>query len=252
MGRRSYNRVGEVNYNNYGTMMTIIEYYRCDNMIVEFQDKDNTRRKCIYQQFENGSLNSPYDKTVYGIGYVGTGKYKYEKDKLAYKHWHGMLQRCYDPYFIDRHIFYKDCYVCEEWHNFQNFAEWFYENYYEIYNERMELDKDILIKGNKIYSPSNCVFVPRTINLLFIKQQNSERTYSIGVCKKNSNGGYQTYCCNGKNQIYLGTLNTERKAWLMYKINKELVIQSIAEEYKNLIPKKLYNAMYKYEVEIND
>ena len=45
---------------------------------------------------------------------------------------------------------YLDVTVCEEWHNFQNFAKWFYENYYEISGEKMRLDKDILIKGNKM------------------------------------------------------------------------------------------------------
>ena len=62
-----------------------------------------------------------------------------------------------------------DCSVYEGWHNFQNFAKWYEDNYYEIEEEQMHLDKDILVKGNKVYSPDTCVFVPETINGLFVK-----------------------------------------------------------------------------------
>ena len=37
-----------------------------------------------------------------------------------------------------------------------------------------------------------------------------------------------------------------------YKIMKETYIKQIADEYKELIPNILYNALYKYEVEITD
>ena len=67
---------------------------------------------------------------------------------------------------------YEKCSVCEEWHNYQKFLlNGFAKNYYEIAQERMEIDKDILVKNNKIYSPDTCVFVPRRINSLLIKKR---------------------------------------------------------------------------------
>ena len=84
-----------------------------------------------------------------------------------------MLRRCYDEKLHKKYPTYIDCKVCEEWLNFQNFAKWYYNNYYEIENEKICLDKDILHKGNKIYSPDNCVFVPNNINVLFVKSDKS-------------------------------------------------------------------------------
>lgn len=62
---------------------------------------------------------------------------------------------------------YADCEVCEEWMCYQNFAEWWNKNMYHIGTERMHLDKDILIKGNKVYSPDTCLIVPQSINEIF-------------------------------------------------------------------------------------
>lgn len=68
-----------------------------------------------------------------------------------------MIKRCYNQKCLLKDNTYRGCSVCDEWLNFQNFGEWYDENYYEVPNEVMDLDKDILHKGNKIYSPDNCV-----------------------------------------------------------------------------------------------
>lgn len=80
-----------------------------------------------------------------------------------------MLNRCCSGKLHKRESTYINCKVCDEWLNFQNFSEWFKNNYYEVEGQRMELDKDILNKGNKIYSPNTCIFVPHNINNLFTK-----------------------------------------------------------------------------------
>ena len=95
-----------------------------------------------------------------------------------------MLGRCYNEYNLKRRPTYKGCEVCDEWLNFQNFAEWFDNNYYTIDNEAVCLDKDILIKGNKTYSPEACVFVPITINSLFTKINKLENSYIKEVTEK--------------------------------------------------------------------
>ena len=191
-------------------------------------------------------MTNPYCKTIFNVGYLGQGEYK-SKDKNGkhteiYRTWYNMLQRCYDPYTInkDRNLTYIDVYVCEEWHNFQNFAKWWEENYYEIPNEKINLDKDILVKGNKVYSPKTCIVVPQRINKLFCKRQNDRGTLPIGCSYsiKNSGNYYITVYCS----IYI----------TCYKNFKEKYIKEVADEYKDLIPQKLYDALYKYEVEIND
>jgi hypothetical protein len=192
--------------------------------------------------------------TIYGVGYLGEGNYNRKNDFKAYERWRAMFKRCYCKSDLERHTTYKGCIVCEEWHNFQNFADWFYKNYYEVENETMELDKDILHKDNKIYSPNTCCFVTHRINNLFTKRNKSRGELPIGVYKNRIK--YVGMCNIYKNNKYvsisLGTYSTPEQAFNEYKKFKEDYIKQVADEYKNRIPKQLYDAMYKYEVKFTD
>lgn len=262
MARKSLKeeRLGEINISNEGYKMKIIKYNEYSDILVEFQDKHKAIVRTNYNSFKNGSVKNPYHPRVFGVGYLGQGKYEpyiNGKSTKCYIIWCSMLQRCYDPYYINRYLTYKDCYVCDEWLCFQNFAKWYYENYYECNGETMHLDKDILCKGNKIYSPETCVFVPNNINQLFVKSNKSRGNYPIGVCWHKNANKFQAYCGvldkNGKNKIkYLGLYNTSKEAFLAYKTFKESYIKQVTDEYKDLISQKLYDVLYKYEVEIND
>ena len=120
----------------------------------------------------------------------------------------------------------------------------------------MCLDKDILVKHNKIYSSETCVYVPETINTLFVKRQNDRGESIIGTTPKN--GKYEAQCWlinpeTGKSKKkHLGCYDTQEKAFEVYKYYKEKNIKVVADYYKKLIPQKLYNALYSYEVEITD
>ena len=259
---RFVDRTGEDNYNTYGTLMKIVECKSAINIIVEFQDEHKEKIRTTYQHFKKGEVKNPYDKTVYGVGYLSAGKYKSRgKDgKLTsvYITWHSMIKRCYDAYYINKNPTYINCYVCEEWHNFQNFAKWYEENVYNCNNERMCLDKDILYKNNKIYSPETCIIVPHKINVLFIKCDKVRGEYPVGVAYHKPSNNLRVQCGvfeNEKTKIkHLGhfPLNRPFQAFYTYKVFKENYIKEVADEYKDLIPNKLYEALYKYEVEIND
>ena len=122
----------------------------------------------------------------------------------------------------------------------------------------MELDKDILFKGNKIYSSDNCIFVPQTINKLFIKRQNNRGESAIGTSYHKRDKKYQAYCSiinpeTGKSKFkYLGYYETELEAFEVYKYYKEKNIKEVANYYKEQIPSELYNGLYNYIVEITD
>ena len=195
-----------------------------------------------------------YEATVYGVGFMGEGPYKSKvngKSTREYNIWHSMMDRCYNEKHSDRYPTYKDCTVCEEWHNFQTFCSWFDNNFREIPGEKMALDKDILIKGNKVYGPDTCVFVPKKINSLFVKSDASRSDLPIGVQQVKS-GKYQaSVSINGKDKK-LGRFNTKEEAFEMYKKAKEQHIKDVAEQYKDRIPKSLYDAMYNYEVDMYD
>lgn len=235
--------------------MKIIVYRNAKDIDVYFSEYDWTFRHSRYETFKNGSIICPYERRFKDIGYLGEGKYKFRennKETRCYREWMKILERGYSKSWKERHLTYKDCYVCEEWHNFQNFAEWYYNNYYNINEERMEIDKDILYKNNKIYSPDTCIIVPQRINKLFTKSDRIRGDYPIGV-HKHKNGNYVAQCdFNDSRKRYLGCYSTIEEAFNAYKMEKERYIKQVANEYKSYIPKKLYDAMYEYEVEIND
>ena len=181
---------------------------------------------------------------------------KNNKTTDEYIIWHDVLRRCYDPKLHEKYSTYKDCEVEDKWLNFQHMGEWIEENYYEIPGETMCLDKDILYKGNKIYSRETCIFVPERINKLFNKRGNDRGDCPIGVTP-NSSGNCRVFCHDGYGkQTYLGTYSTKEEAFRVYRKHKEKVIKEVIDSYEGIIPEPFYSrlktAMYNYKVEIDD
>ncbi len=250
-------RKNEIRLNNFGSKMIIVNYNNKRDIDIYFPKYNWIFFHAQYHNFKNGNISCPYEPKIYNKGYLGEGRYKIrdENGKLTkcYNTWHSMLERCYAPKYHKKHPTYIGCEVCKKWLNFQNFAKWYYENYYVIEGERIDLDKDILIKGNKVYSPETCVFVPQRINELFTKRQNYRGKYPIGVMSYGNKNKFRVCCQNIFNKREnLGVYENKEEAFYVYKRFKEKVIKQIADEYKDKIPQKLYNAMYRYEVEIND
>lgn len=253
-------KLGETIINNQGVRMWIIEYNNCDNVVVEFDNKEHETATCSYYSFRTGNVKSRFYPTVYGIGFIGNETCLNEEgsdiDK-SYSVWHSMLNRCQSAKFQERQPAYKGCSICEEWHNYSNFKKWFYENYYEIEGQKVALDKDILIKGNKVYSPDTCVFVPQSINNIFRKNYHrEEKSITTGVSKVGNKyiAMLSIYYPDTKNNrvVKIGSYDNEIEAFDAYKKTKEENIKRIADYYKDKIPKKLYDVMYKYEVKITD
>ena len=248
------NKVGNKKVNSFGSEMIIVEYRRYNDIDIYFPKYNWTAKNTTYSNFNKGLIKCPYEPRTYNKGCIGEGKYLAKengKDTDVYKCWHSMLQRCYDKKVHNIRKTYEKCIVCDEWLNFQDFAEWYNENYYNIDNEIMHLDKDILVKNNKMYSPDTCVFVPQRINALFTKSNSKRGKYPIGVSIK-ENGKFQVQChINGKNHK-IGYYNTIEEAFNAYKNAKENEIKRIADQYKYLIPDNLYIALYNYEIDIND
>lgn len=187
---------------------------------------------------------------IFGVGVNDLNDYIFSDYKLSkcYAVWHSMIRRCYSSAYQKRKSSYAECSVCDEWLLLSNFHKWFNENYIEGF----ELDKDILFKGNKIYSPRTCSFVPQRINVLLVSCKAKRGVLPIGV--KRNGGLYESSCrINGKD-VYLGSFKNANDAFLEYKKAKEGYIKELATIYYNdgNITKDVYNALLKYEVEIND
>lgn len=228
--------------------MEIIEYRKAIDIDVYFPKYNWTAKNRKFGDFQRGKIKCPYELRVCGIGYIGEGKYnanENNKKTECYKTWKRMLERCYDETQRHKNPSYSDVTVCKEWHNFQNFAEWYYNNHYEINGEIICLDKDILIKGNRIYSPSTCIFVPDKINHIFAGDIN-------GVSwKKESNKWIVRVWVDGKRK-YLGLYDNYDDAVKIYKNAKEDYIRNTIISYKNIIPEPhysiLYKVMYNYKI----
>lgn len=238
----------------------MIETYRQWNDIdIYFPEYNCTVKHIEYSQFKKGQVKCPYEPRVYNIGYFGEGPYKAGSPgnmTKEYDTWHSMMSRCYDTKLHIKYSVYKDCSVCDEWLNFQEYGKWFSKNYYEIPGEKMCLDKDILIKGNKIYSPNTCVFVPEKINILFTKHDTKRGNYPIGVIWHERDKMFEARCNIQEDGVikrkYLGRFNNAEEAFSIYKRVKEQHIKDIADLYKESIPEALYKALYEYEVEWTD
>ena len=250
-------RLGETRINNQGEVMFIVEYVNSQDVTVQFK-RTGEVVKCAYGTFVKGKVKSHFSASVFGVGITGLEPTRDENGKMidSYKCWKRMLQRCYSAKYQEKQPTYIGCCVSDDWIYYPNFKNWYNENYYKIDNKTSQLDKDVLIKGNKVYSPDTCVFVPNFINLLFTKRQKSRGELPIGVCYHKAGKKYVAQLRvfkDGKATLkYLGCFNTPNEAFEVYKQAKEDYIKEVADEYKDRIPVKLYEAMYEYEVNIND
>lgn len=249
-------RIGEINYNKLGEKMTIVGYRKATDIDVAFED-GHTIVGVSYSHFKNGCMKNLFYPSTFGKGYLGIGKYKIldgKKHSKVYQTWNNMIRRCYSENYLNKFPSYRGCSVCEEWLNFQKFGTWFDENYYEIEGEdTAHLDKDILVRGNKIYSPETCCFLPQRVNILLIKCDLSRGECLIGVTYRENRDVYisSSQGADGKS-IYIGTFSTELEAFKAYKKVKEECIKEVANNYKNIIPNRAYLALMAYEVQITD
>lgn len=184
---------------------------------------------------------------IFGIGNYDEDQNSYKKYEYIRRRWMNILNRCY----LNITPAYIGCKVCDEWLTFSNFRKWFEKNYIKGY----VIDKDIKIKGNKIYSPETCLFVPPSINSLFVAKGKKARKYPIGVNHIRGSQKYQANVkgINGKRK-YLGAFDTIEDAFNAYKTHKESIIKLVADDYfsKNYINREVREAMYNYKIDIND
>lgn len=254
-------RIGETKLNNQGSLMKIVEYNNASNIVIEFQDEYKTKIKTGYDLFSKGSVKNPYAASVCGVGAVGTKYPRYTDAGLTkeYTAWHSIIKRCYDDRSLERYRAYRDVTCCCEWLCFENFYEWLHsqKNFDKWKNGyKWAIDKDIIIKGNKIYSSEACCLVPQNVNSLFVKRNKLRGECLIGVHFDKEKNKYRSVCSNpftGKVEK-IGRYETQEEAFEAYKKYKENLIKQVAkDEYsKSNITKECYEAMMNYEVEITD
>lgn len=179
------------------------------------------------------------------------------KRNKDYSLWASILQRCYGDNTSARKGVYLGCSVSENFKSYSYFSSWC--NNQIGYTSKdsngsvWHLDKDLLLKGNKIYSEDNCVFIPQQINALITKRESLRGEYPIGTSLNKRSGKFQANCKDGAGKlIYLGLHDTPEQAFQVYKTFKEALIKEVAEKWKEDIDPRAYQALLSYRVEITD
>lgn len=209
--------VGKIFKNLYGDEFQIIEKLKGVKNKIKFTGYEQVKF-VDSNRIKDGTIKNNFKPSICGIGYLGMDSNKGSSaNRSIYIIWANMIRRCYGKNRIDITPTYKNIKVCEEWHNYQNFAKWYLENYpKDIEGIKFEIDKDLLQEGveNKIYSPSTCVFLPKSVNVFLFGGNNKD--INTGLSWKESNKKWQVSIGGGKDRCYLGIFENKEDARFEY------------------------------------
>lgn len=234
--------------NNYGDLI-ITEYVNSRKVRVKFIETGYETFTSICH-IRKGSVKDRLKPTVCGVGIIGNEPSEVNGTPLKeYTLWLAMIHRCYGK--KSHNNTYKDCFVSDNFKYYPYFKQWC-NNQTGFSNQGWELDKDILVKGNKIYSEDTCCFVPAEINTLVVKCDNRRGKHSVGTSyHKNHKKFAANLSIKGK-QTHIGYFNTELEAFFAYKKAKEAYIKSLLSKWYGQIDPRVYEVLVRYEVEITD
>ena len=245
--------VGKVCKSNLSGDFKILKYNDSANVEIRFL-KTGYETSVELGNIKNGKVKDLYAPSVYGVGVLGT-KYPSRVNDVHTKEyglWKRMLVRCYSDDFKKKRPTYEGCEVSNNFKSYEYFYEWCNEQV-GFGNEGWHLDKDLLVKGNKVYSENTCVFLPAEINTILVNCTASRGEYLIGVSWSKTNKAFKARVSKNKGKSeYLGLFNTELEAFNAYKTTKESFIKEQAEKWKGKIDNRAYNALMNYVVSIDD
>lgn len=240
-------QLGREYTSNAGNKFTVISYVSAQEIGVVFESGYSTTASA--QRIHNGSVTDRLSPSLLGVGIMGVGEY--DHNHLAYTYWNSMICRGFSAEYKEAYPTYVNVTVCDEWLNYQTFANWAVQQI-GFGDKGFVLDKDILLKRNKTYSPDTCVFVPHQINSLLVKADAMRGEWPIGVYFDSKK--CKLAACvriNGSNKT-LGYFKTAEDAFNAYKVAKEKYIKHMADKHRDSISVEAFNALYNYEVEITD
>lgn len=162
-----------------------------------------------------------------------------------YVKWKQMLERCYSVKFQNKQPTYVGCLVIDEWLTFSNFKSWMEKQDWQD----KDLDKDILVNGNRIYSPSTCIFIDHKINTFVMDFKKSKANLMPGVDFHKHAKKYRASCNNGNGKkVTLGYFEKEIDAhvsWVKYKIKlvhemsksgvNDRIVQALLDRYNGYL-----------------
>jgi hypothetical protein len=205
------------------------------------QKKENGKWVTIYKDKKDyiKAENSPIGKSgprtelrklIYGVGVNDVMIPEFTKTR-TWRTWTGIIRRTdmRDPKWLENKPSYQDCTLDSRWYKLSAFKEWI-EQWEDFENK--EVDKDILIAGNKLYGPDTCLMVRPIVNKWFMPNPNSSSNLPRGVTKSKK-GCIKPYrsqinTISGK-KIALGYFLTIEEASAAYELARKNEIQILIE-----------------------
>lgn len=250
-GRQPSVKVGDYFTSAQGDTVRVIEYISSRKVLIEYQDEHKYKTYVATGNLKTGSFKNPYRPNVYGVGFFGVGDFKGFGGGRAtpeYGAWRSMISRCYNKQVHKTRPSYTDCFVDERWHNFQVFAEWYTSH--EHYGLDYQLDKDLLVAGNKIYSPETCSLVPAQINSLIRENQRKKGDCPSGVSYHKASKKYIAAVSQDGKNIHIGAHNCPVEARKAYLEVKKRLVREKALEWKGKIRQDVFKALMNWTAEI--
>lgn len=254
-------QVGDVIETKFKSTFVVIALLPKGKARIKFNDEFEYETVKDRRDVLSGNVKNPYHPRLFNKGYFGIGKFKARNGTALkgfpqteeYRAWTNMLSRCYDPNYIQRNTgnrTYDGVSVCDEWLNFQTYAEWFTSNLAKIRiiepDIRLAVDKDIL-SNSKVYSPETCSIIPMEVNSILTGGMsvlngtrdkyaalNKDGTYTLTLFSKNN---AVSKCINVK------TIEESNKLYIEHKLSQ---LKELAEKYKHILEERVYLRMLNY------
>ena len=237
--------------NNYGDV-EVTEYIDSHNITVKFLNTGAIKNTTA-SALTTGILKDSevHDTHKYGVMDIPKSVGRGGRCDPLYKKWNGMMQRCYNPKNKINNPAYEACTSSETFRHFSKFKSWYYSQI-GCEQEGWHLDKDILVKGNKVYSEDTCCIVPPEINVALAINKSVRGSFPQGVIYNSTKTRYRARIQRGYKWESLGTYDTPEEAFYAYKPVKEAHIKSLAEKWKDQIDPRVYESLINWTIEITD
>ena len=232
--------------NNFGDI-EVIEYTDSKKVLIKFVRTGNTKYATM-GNIKKGVVCDNKLPTLYDVGFTDIPP---KENLRLHGIWRGMFSRCYNTHHHEKYASYECCEVAGDFKYFSRFVDWC-KSQKGFDKEGFQLDKDILVKDNKVYSPETCCFVPKDLNTLLTHRRKDKGLYPVGVSYKPRINRYIAQISRFKRVVHLGCHTSPEEAFQAYKQAKEAYIKEVAELYKDQIDNRVYEALMNYEVDIND
>ena len=236
---------------SYGDVV-VLEYYNARDVTIKFLNTGNVR-KTGTSELKKGEIRDNEAFPVYSVGIMDVPNEARRNVPIPkeYSIWNGVRQRCYNENIRHLTPSYQEVEMSENFKRYSYFKEWCH-NQIGFDQDGWQLDKDILIKGNKVYSEYTCCFVPQEINAALTNNKSVRGSFPSGVIYNCTKTRYRARIQRGDKWESLGTYDTPEEAFYAYKPVKEAHIKSLAEKWKDQIDPRVYEALMNWTIEITD